>query len=42
MEVDCKPFKLDQGGQASDKVTWRKISVIRDVGKVKFDEVVGG
>jgi hypothetical protein len=39
-EVDHKSFKLDQGGQAGDKVIGRK-NVILDVGKVKLDEVVG-
>jgi hypothetical protein len=42
MEVDRKPFEQNQGGQASDKVIWRKIYIVRDFGKVKIDEVVGG
>jgi hypothetical protein len=42
MEVDHKPFELGQGGQASDKVIWCKISVIWNVGKLELDEVVGG
>ena len=41
MEVDRKSFELEQGGQASDKLIWRKISVIRDVAKVKLDEIFG-
>jgi hypothetical protein len=42
MEVDHKPFELGQGGQASDKVIWCKISVIWNVGKLELDKVVGG
>jgi hypothetical protein len=42
MEADRKPFELGQGGQASDKVIWRKINVIRYVGKAKLDEGFGG
>jgi hypothetical protein len=41
MEADRKPFEMDQGGQASDKVIWRNIKGIRDVVKMELDEVVG-
>ena len=41
METDSKPFELDQGGQRSDEVIWRKMDIIRDFQKVKPDKVFG-
>ena len=41
MEANCKPFELDQGRQASDKIIWRNIKGIWDVVKMELDEVAG-
>jgi hypothetical protein len=42
MEIDRKRFELNQGRQASDKVIWRKICGMWDLGKVELDEIIGG